>query len=229
MTLLSILKSNKCNGNKDDKKCEKALKKYLKKKNLKHNSVMKKRKKHHKKHHEKEEKNLIYNKIIIGSEKSIAEQMKKYESNKPTPRAQPTAQNVPSELSRSVLYNQRIKFEKKLHDQADEFKREFEIHKVRHSESDSFNDGLICDSEGDICLRRDPVTGKCTSCGYKPAGRPTMTEAERKAAKKEREQARQRAGAGVSGTLRRNRLIGGGSTVDDAYIRSGSLDPQKED
>ncbi len=117
-TLLTVLHSKKCDGNKNDKKCAKALKKYLKEKNKKHH-------KHHKKHHEHDkDKNKKHHGHITNVYNVIGDKLKEAQSNKPTPNPPPTGQGVHADVPYSNLIAQRKSFEKefeKLQEQKSRF------------------------------------------------------------------------------------------------------------
>lgn len=136
MTLLTVLKSKNCDGNKDDNKCAKALKKYLKEKDKKHQKVMDKRRKHHlehhhKKHHKRSNPKDKHKHTNINVYNVIGDKMKEAQQEKPTPSPAPTGQGVHQDVPYSNLMNQRKMFEtefKKLEEQKSRFKALYNRH-----------------------------------------------------------------------------------------------------
>ena len=153
MTLLTVLHSKKCDGNKNDKKCAKALKKYLKEKENKHHKKHHKHhKKHHdKKHHDKKDKHIIINNVI-------SDKMKDAEKDKPTPNPAPTGQGVHQDVPYSNLMNQQRNFEKEFK-KLEEEKSRFKALYNRHT-GDTMNDaGTQTDHIGDIPKKSGPKKG----------------------------------------------------------------------
>lgn len=100
MTIRSILKSKACDGNKNDKKCAKALKKYVKKKY-----------KHHHHHTRAAASARVINKINFNTPAAAAAQAA---AAAPTPNPRPTGQGIPADVPYRNIINQRAVYENKL-------------------------------------------------------------------------------------------------------------------
>ena len=182
MTLLTVLKSTKCDGNKDDNKCAKALKTYLEQKDKKHQKVMDKRRKHHlehhhhkkdKKHHKRNNfKDKPHKHTNINVYNVIGDKIKEVQHEKPTPSPAPTGQGVHQDVPYSNLMNQQKMFESQFR-KLEEQKSRFQALYNRHT-GDTMNDGkqTQTDHTGDIPRKSGPKKGSKN----KPKKEKTTTE-----------------------------------------------------
>ena len=107
MTIKSILKSKACDGNKNDKKCAKALNKYVTKK-YKHKSIKHKSKKRS----SSSSSAKVINKINFNQPASVAQAPAVVSTAIPQPRA--TGQGIPADVPYKNLVNQKTVYETKL-------------------------------------------------------------------------------------------------------------------
>ena len=125
MTIKSILKSKACDGNKNDKKCAKALNKYVTKK-YKHKS---------KKHSSSTSSAKVINKINFNQPASVAQAPAVVSTAIPQPRA--TGQGVPADVPYKNLVNQRTVFATKLANAQKENVRLLALSKLNSSSTGS--------------------------------------------------------------------------------------------
>lgn len=131
MTIKSILKSKACDGNKNDKKCAKALNKYIKKK-YKHKSI---------KHKGGGSANAsagsprVINKINFNQPASVAQAPAVVSTAIPQPRA--TGQGIPADVPYKNLMNQREVYETKLKNAQKENERLLALSKLNSSSTGS--------------------------------------------------------------------------------------------
>ena len=125
MTIKSILKSKACDGNKNDKKCAKALNKYIKKKYK------------HKKHKggAGSPSAKVINKINFNQPASVAQAPAVVSTAIPQPRA--TGQGIPADVPYKNLVNQKTVYETKLKNAQKENVRLLALSKLNSSSTGS--------------------------------------------------------------------------------------------
>ena len=138
MTIKSILKSKACDGNKNDKKCAKALNKYIKKKYK------------HKKHKggAGSPSAKVINKINFNQPASVAQAPAVVSTAIPQPRA--TGQGIPADVPYKNLVNQKTVYETKLKNAQKENVRLLALSKLNSSStgSSTMNDATTMTDTG---------------------------------------------------------------------------------
>lgn len=132
MTIKSILKSKACDGNKNDKKCAKALNKYITKK-YKH-KTKRTRSVSTTKHSSSTSSAKVINKINFNQPASVS-QAGSANASIPQPRA--TGQGVPADVPYKNLINQKLVYETKLKNAQKENVRLLALSKLNSSSTGS--------------------------------------------------------------------------------------------